>query len=229
MRKKEKVRKANATFFVVFSFPRQNIDKRIQPRARKSPIYVNEVSLARLTHLSAEAAEEGVPKVTEREREVLVEEVPQELADSEVRPTAVHQKQALEESELSDAVIGGKDGLHAFLTRNAHADVRRFDHGDVIGAVADGQRHRLLVLFDELDHEGLLKRRHAAADDGVAALGHLQEKQLHLFGEREHERVPGDDEGKAGSSVGLGFGFFRRRFVFWRRDVMRPTVREVLI
>ena len=40
-------------------------------------------------HLSGESAEEGVSDVTESERKVLVEEILEELAHSQVRPATV--------------------------------------------------------------------------------------------------------------------------------------------
>ena len=51
------------------------------------------------------------------------------------------------------------------------------DHGDVVGAVADGEGDGLLVPLDELHHARLLQRRHAttyhsckADDSGVRIL-----------------------------------------------------------
>ena len=42
-------------------------------------------------YLSGEAAEEGIPDVAEREGEILIEEILQELAHSQVRPATVHE------------------------------------------------------------------------------------------------------------------------------------------
>ena len=49
----------------------------------------------------------------------------------------------------------------------ARTDVRLLDHADVVGAVADRERHAARAL-DELHDLRLLLRRHAAADDGGA-------------------------------------------------------------
>lgn len=51
----------------------------------------------------------------EGEGEVFVEEVAQELAHAQVRPTAVHQQEALQETELGKGVIAGQHSLHALL------------------------------------------------------------------------------------------------------------------
>jgi len=49
-----------------------------------------------------------------------------------------------------------------------------FDHADVVGAVADGERDALAMSLDEVDNERLLQRRDAAADDRLAARGRVQ-------------------------------------------------------
>lgn len=115
------------------------------------------------THLSAETAKESEPYVTERERDVLVEKVPEELAHPVVRPSAVDQQQPLQEPELSQRIVGRQRRLVTLLPGNAHPNVRLLDHRHVVGAVADGQRHGFLVLFDQLHHHGLLKGSHPAA------------------------------------------------------------------
>lgn len=51
----------------------------------------------------------------EGEGEVFVEEVAQELAHAQVGPTAVHQQEALQETELGKGVITGQHSLHALL------------------------------------------------------------------------------------------------------------------
>lgn len=59
----------------------------------------------------------------EGEGEVLVEEVAQELAHSQVGPAAVHQQEALQEAKLGEGVVAGQHCLHALLTRDAHTNV----------------------------------------------------------------------------------------------------------
>ena len=76
-----------------------------------------------MTHQSTESAEEGVPEVAQREGEVLVEEVAQELAHPVVGPATVHEEESLEEPELRYVVVGGQDGLHALLPGDPHPDV----------------------------------------------------------------------------------------------------------
>ena len=102
------------------------LQRRFVSQRRRRKIILEESSFLSLeTYIGAEAAEEGVPEVTEREGEILVEEVSQELADAKVRPATVNQKQSLEEAELGDAVVRGENRLHPLLTRNANANVRR--------------------------------------------------------------------------------------------------------
>lgn len=61
--------------------------------------------------------------MAERESEVLVEEVAQELAHSVVGPAPVHQQQSLEESELSDWVVRRQHGLVTLFSADSHSDV----------------------------------------------------------------------------------------------------------
>lgn len=61
--------------------------------------------------------------MAEREGEVLVEEVAQELAHSVVGPAAVHQQQSLKETELSDRVVRGQHGLVTFFSADSHSNV----------------------------------------------------------------------------------------------------------
>jgi len=60
-----------------------------------------------INYLGRESAEEGEPEVTEREGEVLVEEIPEELRHSQIRPTPMDEEQALQETELSEGEIAG--------------------------------------------------------------------------------------------------------------------------
>lgn len=57
------------------------------------------------------------------EGKVLEEEETQELAHSDVRPTPVHQQEALQVMELSKGVVAGHDGLHPLLTADTDTDV----------------------------------------------------------------------------------------------------------
>lgn len=66
----------------------------------------------------------------------------------------------------------GGPGLWARLT---------FDHVDVVGAVADGQRDGLLVPLHQVHHHGLLLGGDAAADDRAALAGQVHEALLLLL------------------------------------------------
>lgn len=58
--------------------------------------------------------------------------------------------------------------LHSFLATDTDADVSRFDHRNVVGSIADRERHGLFVLFDQIDHHGLLKGSYTAANHRFA-------------------------------------------------------------
>mmetsp|Transcript_150522 Transcript_150522/g.483914 ORF Transcript_150522/g.483914 Transcript_150522/m.483914 type:complete len:341 (+) Transcript_150522:2020-3042(+) len=93
----------------------------------------------------------------------------------------MHQHKSLQVAELADGEVGVVDGLTALAPGDADAHLRLLDHGHIVRAVADGERHgrRLHALADELDHLRFLQRRHAASDDHGAGLGHVQELLLH--------------------------------------------------
>lgn len=42
------------------------------------------------------------------------------------------------------------------LTRDADANMSGLDHRDIVGAIADGQRDRLFIPFNEIDHHRFL-------------------------------------------------------------------------
>jgi len=63
--------------------------------------------------------------VTQGEREVLVEEVLEKLAHSQVGPSSVDEQQALQVAELSHGEVACQYSLHAFLSADTDANVRR--------------------------------------------------------------------------------------------------------
>lgn len=81
------------------------------------------------------SVEKGVPEVDQSEGKVLEEEETQELAHSDVRPTPVHQQEALQVTELSKGVVAGHDGLHPLLTADTDTDVcswRESGRGEIL-------------------------------------------------------------------------------------------------
>mmetsp|Transcript_3974 Transcript_3974/g.11312 ORF Transcript_3974/g.11312 Transcript_3974/m.11312 type:complete len:311 (+) Transcript_3974:1725-2657(+) len=118
----------------------------------------------------------------------------------------MHQQQRAQEPELRNRKVGRHHSLHALLARDADADVRLLDHADVVGAVADRQRH-VAVRLDERSHLRLLQRRHAAADARLALERRLQEDGRDSLRQRVRERLAVNDHGvlaraAAGGNVG---------------------------
>ena len=68
--------------------------------------------------------------------------------------SAVHKEQRAEEAELADCKVGVVHRRHALLADDAHANVPRLDHRDVVRAVANRQSDSALNVaahqFDEL-------------------------------------------------------------------------------
>lgn len=52
------------------------------------------------------------------------------------------------ESELAKSVVGRHGSLGALETIETDANVRLLDHGDVVGSIANRQRHRIAAFFD---------------------------------------------------------------------------------
>mmetsp|Transcript_67430 Transcript_67430/g.201429 ORF Transcript_67430/g.201429 Transcript_67430/m.201429 type:complete len:351 (-) Transcript_67430:761-1813(-) len=106
------------------------------------------------------------------EAHVGVEDVVREDRHPTVGLPAVDEEQAAEEAELADGEVGVVDGLHPLLADDAHADLARLDHGDVVGAVSDGEAAALWhEVLDQVEHLGLLVLARAAGDDRVGAVG----------------------------------------------------------
>jgi hypothetical protein len=59
--------------------------------------------------------------------------------------------------------------------RNSDAHMGCLNHGHIVRTVADRQEDALLVLLDEFDDEGFLKRRYPATDDCATHERELQE------------------------------------------------------
>lgn len=128
--------------------------------------------------------------MAESKGEVFVEEVAQEFGHAQVGPPAVDKEQSFQVSELGDAVIRGENSLsvffngkksassfslkqkkrlvwidlHSFLTANANSNVSRFNHGDVISAITDRQRHSFFVFLHQIDDHGFLEWSHSATN-----------------------------------------------------------------
>ena len=85
-----------------------------------------------MADLGREAAEEGVPDVTERERKVLVEEILKELAHAEVGPATVDEQQPLEVRKPSQSKVACEDGLLTFLTTDTYTNVGGWTQTDTV-------------------------------------------------------------------------------------------------
>mmetsp|Transcript_30475 Transcript_30475/g.78829 ORF Transcript_30475/g.78829 Transcript_30475/m.78829 type:complete len:249 (-) Transcript_30475:313-1059(-) len=107
----------------------------------------------------------------------------------------MHQQQPAEEGELAERVVRRHDRRATLAPADAAPDVRRLDHADVVGAVADGEGHSAHVLLHHVSHQRLLARRHAAAHDAEALRAQLHEQGARLVRlDRRPERSAIDDE-----------------------------------
>ena len=121
--------------------------------------------------LARGGAVDVVPVHRHHHHDVLVEHVPEQRRHPPVVIPPLREEELAQEAELRDRVVRRVDRLHALLPRDAHADVRRLYHRDVVGAVADRERRRKAhVVAHELHELRLLTRRAAARDDRRAAV-----------------------------------------------------------
>lgn len=75
-----------------------------------------------------------------------------DLLVADVAPVAMHQQQPAEEGELAERVVRRHDRRATLAPADAAPDVRRLDHADVVGAVADGEGHSAHVLLHHVSH-----------------------------------------------------------------------------
>mmetsp|Transcript_11140 Transcript_11140/g.32275 ORF Transcript_11140/g.32275 Transcript_11140/m.32275 type:complete len:401 (-) Transcript_11140:516-1718(-) len=88
----------------------------------------------------------------------------------------MHKQQLPQELELADAEVSGPDGLQPLPARDAHPHMCGQDHAHVVGAVTDGQRHRLALEGAALTHQlGLLLGRYSARYYRCAVPGEFEE------------------------------------------------------
>lgn len=89
-------------------------------------VIINTAKRCPKTDLCRESTEKCEPEVAQCKRKVLVEEILEKFAHANVRPSAMDKQQPLKEAELSECVVTGHHGLHAFLTTDANSDVRHY-------------------------------------------------------------------------------------------------------
>ena len=94
------------------------------------------------------------------------------LRYSGIIPSPVDKQQPGEEPELGDGKVGRVCCLQPLVAGYADADVGLLDHGDVVGAVADGQRDLVAnsAFLHHLHYLRLLHRRDAAADHALTTV-----------------------------------------------------------
>jgi len=71
-----------------------------------------------------------------------------------------------------------------FLQINSTHSARTFNHADIVGAVADGQRDRLFIALDQLNYLSFLQWSNSATDDSLTHTARVQQQQLHLLLQR---------------------------------------------
>lgn len=68
------------------------------------------------------------------------------------------QNKSLEEAELANGVVRRHDRLATLLAGNAHTNISLLNHGYIVGAVTNGQRHYVEPISDKLNDGSLLRR-----------------------------------------------------------------------
>ena len=126
--------------------------------------------------LPAEGRIEPVPELRQHEHDVLVEDVTDKECIASVGLPTVSEQQVLQEFELTDCVVCGTGGLLSLEATDPDADVRRRDHVDVVGAIADRERSGSWVpLLDEGNDLSLLFRRDTTSEHYLDAIAQFHE------------------------------------------------------
>ena len=102
-----------------------------EDEVEKRDVHVFEEGLTGVT------AVEGEDELGEGEQHVFVEEVEDHLCNADVVPSTVDQQQAPEHAEFRKGVVWSLHCTHAFLPEQPNADMCCFDHGDVVGPIAN--------------------------------------------------------------------------------------------
>lgn len=116
----------------------------------------------------------------------------------------MHEHEPAQEAELRDGKVRGVRRLEPLLAADADADLGALDHPDVVGAVADRERHGRGgdARAHHLHDERLLLRGHAARDDGLAAARDGQQRVLRvLVPEDVRQRLSGHDDAYVGQDL----------------------------
>eukprot|EP00968_Pinguiococcus_pyrenoidosus_P002450 scaffold139_cov246-Pinguiococcus_pyrenoidosus.AAC.6 len=180
---------------------------------------------------AAVAALRRVGEQRDHQHHVLVERVQDDLGLAPVRPAPVHHEQRLQELELRDGKVRRVHRLLALPPADADADLRLPQHRDVVGTVADGQRHRQRpdALLHRAHQQGLLLRRHAARDHRHALVQDAEQRQLQR-GVVQHVQQRGtfQDDGQVlprrQRSTGRGLRFCRACFLRQRLDLLEALL-----
>ena len=91
---------------------------------------------------------------------IFVKVVVGEESNIPIAVPAVDQQQSLEESKLSNGVVGGSCCLRPFFPVNAHPNVSSLDHGYIIRPVSDCQCRAIVRPLYHINHLRFLPRRY---------------------------------------------------------------------
>lgn len=94
--------------------------------------------------------------------------------------------------------------MKTFFTRNTDTDISSLNHTDIVGTVSNCKRHDTQTILDQPHDEGLLERRHTAADDTLALHSETQEQLLvRLVTQRLDQRRAVDDKNVSARPVAV--------------------------
>lgn len=79
------------------------------------------------------------PELCHEHGDVLVKGIQNDFGYPLVAPSSMDQQELAQVSELPDSNIGTSCCLQALNAADAHANVCRLDHGNIVGTITDGQ------------------------------------------------------------------------------------------
>lgn len=118
--------------------------------------------------LTGVGAEKGGDELRDGEEHVLVEEVENHLADSDVVPPAMHEQQPPQHPKLRQSIIPRLHSPHTLLAIQSHPNMRLLYHSHIICAIANRQRNFFQVFPDHFYKLTFLTWQKTTTDDALA-------------------------------------------------------------
>ena len=133
--------------------------------------------------------EEGKVELRDGEHHVFVEEVEDHLADSEVVPPSMDQKQPPQALELRKSVITRTYRSQSLFSIQSYADMSRCDHWHIVRSIAYCQGNFVEMVFNQFHDFCLLQRKESATNHCFTVLSHVRDDHFTLLVLEQNSKV----------------------------------------